>query len=61
MSRSKLGSKNWKAKKVICIETNEVFEAVRDVERKYKYLSGNISACCRGEQKTSYDLHWVYI
>lgn len=55
------GGKNGRAKKVICLETNEIFECARDAENKYSISRGLVAACCRGEQKTSKGLSWKYI
>ena len=55
------GSKNGRAKKVLCITTGEVFGCSRDAETKYSIARGCVSACCRGKQKTSHDFEWKYI
>ena len=52
------------SKKVICLNTNEVFNSIKDVKRKYNI---NISNCCRGVTKsagkhpeTGEPLVWMY-
>ena len=55
------GGLNGRAKKVICIDTGEIFECSRDAEKKYNIARGCVAACCRGEQKTSNNYRWKYI
>lgn len=45
-------------KKVICIETNEIFNSIAEAERLKK--TNNISACCSGKRKSTNGLHWRY-
>lgn len=43
--------------------TNEVideFPSTMEIQRKFKYLQGHISACCRGERKSAYGYKWEY-
>ena len=48
------------SKKVVCIETGAVYLSTKDVQRKLGLLRQNISACCRGRQKTAGGYHWKY-
>lgn len=72
MSESKKGSIPWnkgkgwneeykrkKYKKVLCIETNELFESIKQAQEKYK--TKNISAVCKGKRKTAGGYHWKYV
>ena len=54
--------KNHKAlsKKVLCVETGEIFNSTMDVERKTGINNGNISKVCRGERKTTGGFHWAF-
>lgn len=36
------------------------YPSIREIERQLGYASGNISQCCRGEQKTAYGYIWHY-
>jgi group I intron endonuclease len=53
-------------KKVICLNTQEIFECVRDVEKKYDIDHSSISRCCKGKQQTAGKdengnrLQWLY-
>lgn len=48
---------------VKCLETNIIFNSIKEAAifaGKESY-SANISACCRGKQKTAYGYHWEYV
>jgi len=49
-----------KKKKVVCVETGEVFESVRSAARLVGSYSCHISSCCKGKQKTTAGYHWQY-
>ena len=49
------------SKQVLCVETGEVYQSARDVERQLGYDHSSISACCRGRFKYSHGFHWKYI
>ena len=49
------------AKKVVCLETGEVFESAHDVQRKIGLTSGNVCRCCKGKRKTAGGYHWMYL
>lgn len=49
-----------KGHKVICIETKEVFNSLKEASEKYKIESANIGACCRGKRTTAGEYHWMY-
>ena len=48
------------AKKVICIETQEIFESVTEAAKAVDVAKGNISKCCSGKRKTCAGYHWRY-
>ena len=48
-------------KPVMCVETGEVFESIKDVERKTTIDKNAICACCNGKQKTSGGYHWQFV
>lgn len=45
------GKDHVRARKVICLNTLEVFDCIKDAEAKYN--ASGISSCCRGVSKTS--------
>ena len=49
-----------KNKKVICIETGQVFNSLQEVEENMGVCSTSITKCCRGRQKTAGGFHWKY-
>ena len=51
------GTKNPSAKKVICLETKQVFGCIKDAQ---EWSRGDVSKCCRGKQKTAGGYHWQY-
>ena len=48
----------WNRKKVICIDTNEIFNSVAEAE-KNKNVS-NVSCCCNGKRKSTKGLHFKF-
>ena len=44
-------------KKVICVETGEIFDSAKEVARKKNI---QIFCCLRGEAKTAGGYHWKY-
>jgi len=49
-----------RCKKVICIETNEVFNSLKEAEEKTGINRMCISNCCKGKQKKAGKYHWKY-
>lgn len=56
---------NPNASKVVCLETGEIFECIKDAKEKYGSI--DITGCCKGIQKsagkhpiTRQKLHWMY-
>lgn len=67
MSEAKLlagtfqGENNPKAQKVICIETQEIFNTLTEAANWCGLKSySSISKCCKGIQKTAGGYHWSY-
>ena len=50
-----------KAKKVLCIETGQIFLSTNDIERILGLNQSSIGKCCRGERKTCGGYHWQYV
>ena len=48
------------SKKVLCIETGEIFETMREASRKTGISIGNISMVCSGKRETASGYHWSY-
>lgn len=47
------GENNPQCRKVICLNTGELFNYIHQAEEKYGVNPPNISACCRGKQKSA--------
>lgn len=54
------GNKNPRARKVICLDTNEIFETIKEAASKYNVDRSCISDCCTGKHKTCMGLHFQY-
>lgn len=54
--------KNSTDRKVVCVETNQVFEKIAEAERKMNNgkVTGGISNVLRGKAKTAFGFHWKY-
>lgn len=48
-------------RKIICIETKEVYESAMEIERLFGYANTNIIACCKKKLVTAYGFHWAYL
>ena len=55
------GSKNPRAKKVLCIETGQVFETAKDAGAWANRDYSSICKVCNGKAKTCGGYHWQYI
>ena len=61
ISESRLGSKNWRAKKVLCVETGRIFGSVKDAYRETGIHFSSISKCCLGVNNRAGGYHWKYV
>lgn len=48
-------------KKVLCVETGEVFDSVNEARRQTGLRGNNISAVCNGIRKTAGGYHWSFL
>lgn len=55
-----IGANSAKAKRVVCIETNRLYDCIRDAERANGIATGGITRCCKGERRTAGGFHWAY-
>ena len=59
------GGKNPAAKKVLCIETNQIYDCCRDAAEaigKNRIQGGkSIARCAKGDRNKAYNYHWRYI
>lgn len=47
-------------REVICVETGEVFDSIKDACNKYGLQISLIWKCCNGKQQTTGGYHWRY-
>lgn len=47
-------------RKVICIDTKQIFDSIKDAAIFAKVTYQGISSACRGKQETSCGYHWAY-
>lgn len=60
-SLSKTGKRNYSAMiKILCVDTNEIFDSITDASNKYNIDGSSISKCCRGLRKTAGGFTWKY-
>lgn len=48
------------SKKVLCVETGDVFESAYDAQRKTGIFPNSISNVCNGKRKTAGGYHWKF-
>lgn len=48
-------------KKIICMETKEVFFSIKEAANKYKINGSDICSCCKKRLKTAGGYTWKYI
>lgn len=55
----KVSEAQWK--KVICIETGQVFDSIKEAGEVLNVNKDSISKCCRGVGKTAGGYHWEFV
>ena len=60
VSEKHSGRGNPRAKKVICIETKEVFDCIKDGAEAKNVTRQGINKCLKGIMKTTGGYHWMY-
>ncbi len=55
------GGKHPRAKAILCVELNIIFDCTRDAERQLDINHAHISACCKQQRKTAGGYHWQYV
>lgn len=58
--KGKLINHKASSKKVLCVETGEVFESTHDAQRKTGIFHNDISRVCNGKRKTAGGYHWAF-
>ena len=60
-NKGKLINRKDQSKKVLCVETGEVFESAMEAYRKTGIDNSHISKACNGKYKTTGGFHWKYV
>ena len=48
-------------RRIVCVETGEMFESIKSAADNYKLQSSLIWKCCNGRQRTTGGFHWEYV
>lgn len=56
------GNKHPNARRVVCVDTGEVFDTIKEAEQKYNIAHGKITAVCKNKygRKTAGGYRWKY-
>ena len=60
-STQKMSESCTSKRKIICLETKEVYDSAMAIEKILGFANANIIACCRGKLSTAYGYHWLYL
>ena len=58
---TKCGASNHRARKVLCVDTGEVFDTIKAAGEYINVSPKNIIHVCAGRMKTSGGYHWKYV
>lgn len=61
ISNSEKGKKGSGLKKIICLETNIIYESISEASRQTKINKYCIGQVCLGKRKSAGKMHWKYI
>lgn len=61
ISASKKGTISVQRKKVLCVETQIIYESLTKTGEKTNISIGHISQCCNKKRKTAGGYHWKYV
>lgn len=61
-AKNRMGKKNGRARKVLCIETGYIYNCIIDAEKEFGFKNGIYETLsCPNRRKTAYGFHWRYI
>jgi group I intron endonuclease len=61
LSKGKMGANNPRARQVVCVETQVIYDSVRDAYRATGIRWDSISRVCLGKGETAGGFHWEYV
>lgn len=50
-----------KPKKIVCVETNHIYDSVKSASEILKADKSSIYKCCKGERETAKKFHWKFL
>lgn len=56
--KQKMSEKSWRRRNVLCVETGEIFNSVKEAE--VWCGKKGVSGCCNGKQQTAGGYHWKF-
>ena len=59
-SKEKMSAQCKTKQKIICIETQQIYDSAKEIERIFGYANSNIIACCKGKLLSAYGYTWEY-
>ena len=60
LSKGHLGQIAWNRRKIICLETNKVYESIKKASEELNVKQSGISKVCRGIMKQTGNFHFKY-
>lgn len=57
----KKGHKPLNAKAVLCVETNIIYNSIKEASKHTNIIASHISEVCSGKRKSAGKMHWKYI
>jgi hypothetical protein len=60
MSQSRKGEKHWNHKRVINLDTGEIYISAVEVSQRTGIDNSLIGKCCKGQRKSAGGYHWAY-
>lgn len=60
-SKHRHGFKSGNERKIICIETQKIYNSIKEAEKDCPVSASCISHCCRGKIKTAGGYHWKFV
>lgn len=61
LSIAKMGSEGHGKRKVLCIETNIIYESITEASKQTGAQMGKIVEVCKGHRNTTKNYHWKYV
>lgn len=60
-SKNKMSQSSKSKERILCVETGQIYDSAKEIERLLGYANANIIACCQNRLITAYGFHWQYL